>query len=98
MSKIRESARGETCTLNLPGVHRHDPETVVWAHSPFLEDGRGLGQKAPDWCGCYACHECHDYLDGRRKHDYDREWLKDRFNRALKVSIGRLIRKGILKT
>ena len=70
MSALRKSAKGEVCTLQLPGVclhlHGQDPqrETTVLAH---LRDHTGLALKPSDSQAIYACHACHDVLDGRMK-------------------------------
>ena len=38
-------------------------ETTVWAHSNKLADGKGIGRKADDDSGCFACFECHTWYD-----------------------------------
>lgn len=65
MTPIRKSARGEECTLQIPGVCNSNPETTVLCHSNALADGKGMGLKAPDTAACYGCSACHDVLDGR---------------------------------
>lgn len=71
--KYRDSARGETCTLQIYGVCNHDPETTVLAHLK----GNGMGLKCPDFLGVYACSDCHDAIDGRTRHDISLEdfWM-----------------------
>jgi hypothetical protein len=32
----------------------------------------------------YACHICHDIIDGRKPHDYEKEWLELAQLRAMK--------------
>lgn len=59
MSAITKSAHGESCTVYAPGVTNHDPETVVFAHL----NGGGIGLKTSDLFGCYACRDCHAWLD-----------------------------------
>ena len=49
--KLRDSARGQSCTLRLPGCG-FDDGTVVLAHIPCNQ--RGTGMKGPD-------------LEGRRR-------------------------------
>jgi hypothetical protein len=66
MSKIRKSARGEDCTINLPGVCNYNPETVVWCHSNRYEHGKGMGLKAKDEHGAYGCSECHATYDRQK--------------------------------
>lgn len=60
---IRQSAKGRDCTLRIPFACNHDAATVVLAHLP---GSRGMGLKASDIHGAYACHACHDVIDGRR--------------------------------
>ncbi len=62
--KLRESARGQSCTLRLPGCG-FDDGTVVLAHLPCGQ--KGMGMKGPDQIACFACDHCHSVLDGRRK-------------------------------
>ena len=67
MSKITESARGQECQVRIPGVCSGDSSTVVWAHAIGLASGRGIGLKANDLSGAYACQKCHDAYDRRIK-------------------------------
>ena len=60
--KIRESARGEQCTIRSP-LCNFDAETTIWAHSNSLSDGKGMGIKADDRVGAYCCSGCHRWLD-----------------------------------
>lgn len=65
MSKITESAKGQQCQVRIVGVCNGNPATVVWAHANGLASGRGMGLKANDLSGAYACQACHDYYDRR---------------------------------
>lgn len=65
MTPIRKAARGQDCTLRIPGVCNYNPETTVLCHSPYLDSGRGMGLKAPDTEACFGCHSCHGILDRR---------------------------------
>ena len=67
LNKIRQSARGEDCTINLPGVCNYNPESVVWCHSNRSEHGKGMGLKAKDEHGAYGCYDCHMVYDRQRK-------------------------------
>ena len=69
---IRDSARGQTCTIEIPGVCNHDPETTVFAHYQAPGHG-GMGTKSDDSSGAYACSSCHDVLDGRSPRQ---NWIK----------------------
>ena len=102
MSKITQSARGQSCTLRFPGC-KNERDTVVWCHSPFIEDGRGWGLKSPDVLGVTGCVHCHDILDRRKRLDTDiqgteyTKMLMEYFHRGLKRSLVKLIEKGVLK-
>lgn len=65
MTPIRKAARGQDCTLRIPGICNYNPETTVLCHSNYLSDGKGLGLKAPDTEACFGCSACHDVLDRR---------------------------------
>jgi len=65
--KIRNSAKGRDCTVRIPGICNHNPETVVLAHM----NGGGAGMKVPDWEACYACSNCHDAIDRRLRTNMD---------------------------
>jgi hypothetical protein len=64
---IRDSARGEECTVRIVGACNRDPSTTVWSHLPSIDGGRGMGMKAIDEAGAYACSCCHDVVDGRKR-------------------------------
>lgn len=64
---IRDSARGEECTVRIPWACVGGTETTVLSHLPGLDGDRGMGLKALDVCSAYACAGCHDAVDGRSK-------------------------------
>ena len=90
---IRESARGQECTMQTP-VCTHDRATVVWAHSNMQLHGKGTGRKADDIFGCYACSNCHAWLD---EGNASREEKMLAFFRAMSRSWLRLVERGIIK-
>ena len=67
--KLRDSARGEECTLRIHPYCNGNPETVVLCHINKGGVG-GMGMKPPDLCGVFACSGCHDAIDGRSKTEY----------------------------
>ncbi|WP_295460481.1 nuclease domain-containing protein [uncultured Pseudomonas sp.] len=67
--KLRDSARGQDCTLRIPGICNGNPETTVLAHIACGQKGMGL--KSPDNMAVFACSCCHDLLDGRRRGELD---------------------------
>lgn len=62
--KLRESARGQDCTLRIPGICNFNPETTVLAHLPC--GMKGVGMKSPDMMAVFACSCCHAFIDGHR--------------------------------
>ena len=62
--RLRESARGAKCTLQIPDCCNHDSTTVVLAH--VAVEGGTMGGRGSDIGACFACHECHSEIDGRR--------------------------------
>ena len=61
---LRQSARMQSCTLRLPGCNGR-LDTTVLAHVRAFGNA-GMGQKPHDLHAVFACHACHDLLDGRR--------------------------------
>ncbi|MCE0850532.1 DUF1364 domain-containing protein [Pseudomonas asiatica] len=88
--KVRESARGQDCTVRIPGTCNFNPETTVLAHLPCGQ--KGMGMKGFDTVAVYACSACHDVLDGRGKGEVD--WSD--MPRAIAETHEALIRAGIL--
>ncbi len=90
--KIRNSARGEDCTLRLHECNGNN-ETVVLCH---IGSNRGMGIKCADYFAIYACSSCHDVIDGRvsvKGAGMDIQYEK---LRALEETQGKLINKGLL--
>jgi len=58
---IRNSARGELCSLHLDWCCNRNPETTVYAHV----GKHGSAKRNHDDEGVYACSSCHDAIDGR---------------------------------
>lgn len=91
-TKIRKSARGETCSLRL-GACSSD-ETVILAH---IGRNRGMGIKCADYMAVYACSNCHDIIDGRVKSEYTKDELSTEKLRALEETLGKLVNKELLR-
>lgn len=64
--QIRESARGEDCTVRIVGACTHDPATTIWSHAPLGAAGKGGAIKALDLCGAYCCTACDAVIDGQQ--------------------------------
>lgn len=93
---VRDSARGEPCTLEIMGVCNRDPATTVLAHLP--DDSNGMGRKSDDISACYACSACHAVIDGPSvgwpQGEYAmRHWY---FRRAQTRTLRRMIEKGVV--
>jgi hypothetical protein len=93
---IRDSARGECCTILLPGCDGGGP-TTVWCHLPELVADRGMGLKGIDVLGACGCRSCHDIVDGRapRPSGWTADAVALAFYRAMAKSIVRLRQKGL---
>ena len=80
--------------MRIPGVCNFDPETTVFAHL----NGAGIGKKHADLFGCYACSNCHAWLDGgyvqasASSHERDYTHLK-----AMQETQQKLLDKGLIK-
>ena len=92
---IRRSARGQPCTLRVPGVCTGDPDTTVACHvqAPGMATMAG---KQSDLHVIHGCSECHAVLDCRDR------WAEaaigwDDVLRALIETQNRLIRAGLLE-
>lgn len=99
MSAITLSARGEQCTLRLPGICNRNPETTVWAHSNTPEGGKARGKKLEivDHIGAYACDCCHMVYDRQhsRPPGMTKEYVDARFEQGRIESEQKLKEKGL---
>lgn len=89
---IRDSARGEACTLRTYLCNYND-DTTVFCHGPRL-DTAGMGQKVDDYWGAYGCSGCHTAMDEHKVEDlasWVLFWLK-----AIQRTQRRLYEKGIM--
>jgi len=59
--RLRDSACGQQCTVNVAGVCNYNNETTVLAHYNF--DGGTMGGKSDDTSAGFCCSECHAHLD-----------------------------------
>jgi len=64
--KIRNFAKGQSCSIRIPGVCSGNPEQTVWCHA----SGGGMGAKQSDECGAFGCYPCHSVIDGHTKSDF----------------------------
>ena len=96
--KLRESARGEDCTLQIFPYCNQNPETVVLCHLPSHS---GMGQKSPDWFAVYGCSSCHDIIDGRYPRDKLYKTIREDIDEFCQMALfrtwERMIEKGLIK-
>lgn len=63
---VRDLAMGEHCQVRYAPVCRHPAtEYTVWAHTNTQAHQKGMGYKAHDSEGMFACDRCHDVIDRR---------------------------------
>ena len=60
--KLRDSARGQECTMGIPGICNGNNETVVLCHVP-MAPWNGMGCKPSDYMAFYGCSGCHYWFD-----------------------------------
>ena len=95
--RLRDSARGEDCTLRLPGVCNFQPETTVLAHYR-LAGTCGMGIKPNDLQGAHADDYCHAICDGRIKapEGMTREDIRLAHAEGVMRTIDILVREGVV--
>lgn len=86
--KLRDSARGQECTLRLVNVCNWNPETVVLAH---IGRDRGVGIKCNDTMAVFACSACHAEIDGANRFKHESDKL-----RALEETQSHWLKEGLL--
>lgn len=93
MTALRKSARGEACTVMLPGCS-YGGDTVVLAHirRPW---NAGTGMKPRDDEAVYACQHCHDEID-RRTRRFPRDAIDSYVLDALMKTHRRMREKGVM--
>lgn len=82
---LRDSARGQCCTLQIPGICNGNPETTVLCHLP--SNTHGMGYKSDDYWAVFGCSSCHDAIDGRIPYD----WRPGELNELLFYGLHRTI-------
>lgn len=60
---LLDMARRRTCLLNIPHECNRNPDTTVACHANWVENGKGMGMKAPDFFIVWGCSDCHAWLD-----------------------------------
>jgi hypothetical protein len=93
VSKLRQSARGQSCQIRLPGICTYNDEETVLAHVR-LAGITGGALKAPDLLGAWACSECHRVTEKEKADDYIQRCFLEGVIRTQYA----LIKLGIVKT
>ena len=91
---VMEAARGEQCTVNIAGVCSYDQDSTVAAHLP--DASGGSSRLTGPLSIAFACHQCHDVIDGRRQLEMDRADREFYLRRAQNRTLNRLILKGVV--
>jgi len=92
-TKLTRSARGKDCTLRIPFVCNRDPATVVLCHAPY--PGKS-GTRTDDFWAAYGCSSCHDYVDGRTKHNDSNIMILSFWAQAIHETQKQLIEHGLI--
>lgn len=100
-NRIKASARGKDCQVRYVGICSHDATHTIWSHARWGaqlgEAGRGMGTKADDLAGAYACTECDAAFDQMTNAgDYTREALDLDWLLGHLRSLGILQRDGLV--
>lgn len=100
-NRIKASARGKDCQVRYVGICTHDPAHTIWSHARWGaqlgEGGRGMGTKADDLSGAYACGACDaafDQMTGAgdlTRAELDLDWMMGHLR-----SLGILQRDGLV--
>ena len=84
--KLRDSARGQQCTVNIAGVCSYNDEQTILAHYNF--EGGTTGGKSSDTSAGFCCYECHHELDNNKLSSDDALFYKARsMVRTMKIWI-----------
>jgi len=92
---LRREAKGRGCTVRLPGICNHNSETTVLAHIR-MPGVSGMGIKADDLLGAWACSACHDAIDRRSHTDLERDYVRLAHLEGMARTINELAKEGLL--
>jgi hypothetical protein len=81
--------------VRLPGICNHNSATTVLAHIR-LSGVSGMGMKADDLLGAWACSACHDAVDRRFRTDLDRDYVRLAHLEGMVRTIAQLRKEGIV--
>lgn len=89
--KLRNSAKGQECTFQIPGICRYDPAYTVLCH--IRDEWKGIGNKAADWSAAFGCDRCHAAIDHHDLPKVDEEFY---MRRALQRTWAVWIERGLV--
>ena len=92
---LRNEAKGRGCMVRLPDICNHNSETTVLAHIR-LSGVSGMGLKADDLLGAWACSACHDVIDRRFRTDLDRDYVRLAHLEGMVRTIAQLRKEGLI--
>jgi hypothetical protein len=95
MTNLRKEARGRGCMVRIPEVCNCNSETVVLAHVRIAGIS-GMGLKAPDLLGAWACSACHDAIDRRAHLDLDRDYVRLLHLEGMARTINQLLKENLI--
>jgi len=81
--------------VRLPDICNHNSETTVLAHIR-LSGVSGMGMKADDLLGAWACSACHDAIDRRFRTDLDRDYVRLAHLEGMVRTIAQLRKEGLI--
>jgi hypothetical protein len=92
---LRKVAKDKPCMVRLPDVCNHNNETTVLAHIRMTGIS-GMGIKADDLLGAWACSACHDAIDRRSHMDLDRDYVRLSHLEGMARTISALRKEGLI--
>jgi len=81
--------------VRLPDICNHNSATTVLAHIR-LSGVSGMGIKADDLLGAWACSACHDAVDRRFRTDLDRDYVRLAHLEGMVRTIAQLRKEGLI--
>jgi hypothetical protein len=95
MTNLRKEARGRACMVRIPEICNCNSETVVLAHVRIAGIS-GMGLKAPDLLGAWACSECHSAADRRSHLHLERDYVRLLHLEGMARTINQLLKEDLI--
>lgn len=90
MTNLRREAIDRMCTIRLAGC-KGAPCCLAHIRQSGIS---GMGKKAPDLLGAWACSSCHEKVDVKERGNLETQLD---FYKAMAATINQLIKEGIVK-